>query len=67
VWARACVRGLGEAPGAVRLATNIFVHEDDEWRLVPHHASVLGSGQGQGPGPGGGTGPGAGDRGGLVN
>jgi ketosteroid isomerase-like protein len=40
-----CVENLSDAPDTIQvsriLATNIYEHIDDEWRIVHHHASVV--------------------------
>jgi ketosteroid isomerase-like protein len=35
-----CYEGNGEQPAHLA-ATNVFVLEDDEWRIVHHHAGPL--------------------------
>ena len=40
-----CVENLSDAPDTLRiariLATNMYEHSDDEWRIVHHHASPV--------------------------
>jgi ketosteroid isomerase-like protein len=48
-------------PGVELIATNVFVREDGEWRMVHHHASSVARGEAESdseeeePGPGSGT------------